>query len=154
MTHFSCSEEEATVCLQAMWNNANVLVPHTPSPPPPAPPPPPPPPQPQVQLDIEPIFPIRKKTTFPDFDEDAFVPNKLPFFPAQFALDKIKIMEYVELWYFTAEGILDANKVTPTADNDTFGFLNTNAGIALQHTKASKASHNVICDEAVRATLP
>ena len=58
-------------------------------------------------------------------------------------------MEYVELWYFTTEGITDASKITPTAADDTFGFMRTEAGLALQQIKASKASRNAICDEAL-----
>ena len=149
MDRFACTEDEAIVKLQAMWNHIDFPRPPTP-PAPPAPlRSPSPSPQPPILPDEGPLPLAKKKLTFPDFDENASVPNKLPFFPAQFALDKVKAMEYVELWYFTSEGILDASKVTPMADNDSFGLLNTSSGFTFQHIRASKASRNVICDEAL-----
>jgi hypothetical protein len=144
MARFQCSEEEAVIRLQNIWNNAGAR--RSPSPPPP-PPPPPAPPIPGVLEEQNLPPPARKKITFTDFELDSSIPETLPFFPAQFALDKIKNMEYVELWYFTSEGIHDASKITPTAVDDTFGLLRTDTGLALQQIKASKASHNVLCDE-------
>ena len=64
-------------------------------------------------------------------------------------MDKIKSMEYTELWYFTTEGIMDGSKITPTAADDTFGLLPTHGGLALQQIKASRASHNVIGNKAL-----
>ena len=62
------------------------------------------------------------------------------------ALTRVKAMEYVELWYFTSEGILDASKITPTTSDETIGLVKTDSGLAIQPIKASKASRNAILD--------
>ena len=116
---------------------------------PPAPPPPSPPPNPAQLQDVEPPPLVQKRATFTDFDLDTSIPEGLPFFPAQYATDKIKMMEYVELWYFTTEGITDASRIAPTAAEDTYGLLRTDSGLAFQQIKASRASRNVISDEAL-----
>jgi hypothetical protein len=65
-------------------------------------------------------------------------------------MDKIKNLEYVELWYFTSEGIFDASKLTHTAADETYGFKSMDTGVvALQQVKATKASRNVLNDEAL-----
>ena len=89
MAHFQCLEEEAIGRLQALWN-----------PPGKQPPPAPPlslPPAPDLLLKDEQQPPPRKKTTFTDFEEDSTIPESLPFFPVQYAMDKIKNLEYVDL---------------------------------------------------------
>ena len=139
MAHFQCSEEEAIGRLQALWNPPGKQ-------PPPAPPLSPPP-VPDLLPEDEQQLPPCKKTTFADFEEDSTIPKSLPFFPAQYAMDKIKNLEYVDLWYFTTEGILDASKVTHTVADDTFGLLHTDLGLMFQQVKATRASCNVLKDE-------
>jgi hypothetical protein len=146
MARYECSEEDAIARLQTLWNNADNQRPQ--SPPPPAPPPAPPP-DPVPPLEIEPLALTRKKSVFADFETNTAIPDSLPFFPAPYATDKIKTMEYVELWYFSAEGISDASKIAPTAVDDTFSLLRTELGLAFQQVKAAKASKNVISDEAL-----
>ena len=140
MARFECSDEDAIGRLQAMWTGQAQRR----SPTPPAPPPPDIPPE-----EEEPQPTVRKKNPFTDFDLEATIPEQLPYFPAQFATDKIKSMEYVELWYFTTEGITDASKITPTAADDTYGLTHTETGLTLQQVKASKASRNAVHDEAL-----
>ena len=67
----------------------------------------------------------------------------------KFAVDRVKAMEYVEFWYFTSEGILDASKITPMTSDETIGLVKTDTGLAIQPMKASKASRNAILDEAL-----
>lgn len=140
MTHYLCSEEEAIGRLQALWNVLNEQDPLTP-------PLSPPPPEPDLLPEVEPQSPPRKKTTVTDFDEESSIPESLPFFPASYTTEKVKSLDYVELWYFTMEGILDASKITPTVANDMFGLLRTDLGLTLQQVKTTRASRNVICDE-------
>ena len=73
----------------------------------------------------------------------------MPYYPLKFAVGKVKAMEYVELWYFTSEGILDASKITPMTSDETIGLVKTNTGLAIQPIKASKASRNAILDESL-----
>ena len=88
-----------------------------------------------------------KKTTVADFKEEDSIPESLPFFPPQYAIDKIKTLDYVDLWYFTMEGILYVSKIVPTAADDTFGLLRMDLSLTLQQVKATRASRNVIIDE-------
>ena len=132
MEHFLCTEEEAIERLQALWNPPNKQEP-------PAPPQPPPPQAQDPPPKEDPRPPPRKKTFVANFEEDSFIPESLPFFLAQYAIDKIKNLDYVDLWYFTVEGILDASKITSTAADDTFGILRTDLGLTLQQVKATRA---------------
>jgi hypothetical protein len=121
---FQCSKEEAIAKLQALWDSAGNQIHST--------------------------APARKKPTFVDFDLGVSISSNLPSFPASFAMDRIKSMEYVELWYFTTEGILDANKTTLTDNDDTFGFSQTDTGhLVLRQINVSRASRNVVMDEAL-----
>ena len=58
-------------------------------------------------------------------------------------------MEYVELWYFTAEGCKEVSKATPTTADDTFGLLNMDTSLALCSIKATKTSPNAIADKSL-----
>ena len=87
--HFGCNEEEAIARLQALLNVPGVQEPPAP--------PPPPPDIPDQLPDTELQLPPQKKTAFTDFNIDSAIPESLPFFPAPYATDKIKAMEYVEL---------------------------------------------------------
>ena len=140
MARFQCTEEEAIDRLQAFWNPQNEQDM-------PAPPEAPPlqVPNPQLDEDLPPV--PQKKMTITDFEEDSSIPESLPFFPAQYAIDKIKTLDYVDLWYFTTEGILDASKIIPMAADDTFSLLQTDLGLTLQQVKATRASRNVVIDE-------
>lgn len=149
---FGCSDEEAIARLQALWNNTGNERPPTPPAPPvsPAPPDIPSPipshrrlPSPDIQQ------PPRKKATFPSFDPNRSISARMPYYPAQYAIDRVRAMEYVELWYFTSEGILHASKITPTTSEEAISFLKTDAGFAIQPIKASRASRNAILDESL-----
>ena len=91
--------------------------------------------------------PTQRKVVYIDFDLDTAVTDRVPHNPSQYATGRIENMEYVELWYFTTEGCKEASKATPTAADDTFGLLKTDAGLALQSIKATRASRNAIPDE-------
>lgn len=91
--------------------------------------------------------PAQKEPVAIEFDPDSSIPDRLPSFPAQFAIDKTKAKEYVELWYFTTEGIRDNSQLVPTISDDTFSLMQTDAGLALRQFKATKASRNAVEDE-------
>ena len=147
MERFHCSPEEATARLQ--HSIQALLQPIVPQEPPPAPPPPPSPPPPLIP-DDDPVIPADKGPTFVDFDLDSSVPDRIPLSPSEYAVGKVKDIEYVELWYFTTEGRNDAGKVTTSVANNTYGFTSTSgSGLALQPIKASKASRNALIDESL-----
>ena len=43
----------------------------------------------------------KKKSKAPDFDKDVSIPNHLVLRPHPFTVNKLRLFEYVELWYFT-----------------------------------------------------
>jgi len=88
-----------------------------------------------------------KKVLFPDFNVGSAITDRIPLIPHDFATRKIKAAEYVDLWYFTTEGLKEASMATLTADDDTFGLLRTDAGLAFQQINATKASRNAVTDE-------
>ena len=143
MDRFQCSEEDAANRLQdliqGLLENPRSQAPNTPPPPLPESPTPPTPPRNSGTHE--------KKIDFPDFDLDKPVADQIPHTPSQYAVGKIKNLEYVKLWYFTTEGCKETSKATPTAADDTFGILNTESGLALQPIKATKASRNAVTDE-------
>ena len=152
MQRFGCSEEEAIVRIQDMWGhqgeNTRGETPRarTPSPhPPPMPHPPHTPRSTSPPNDIQ--NPTGKKNPFPEFEVGSEVADQIPLTPHEFALRKIKAGEYVELWYFTTEGCREASMATLTTDDETFGILKTNSGLALQQINTTKASRNAIADE-------
>ena len=155
MDHFQCSAAEAADRLQALIQNLiedeQIPPPRLDSPPrtvtppiilpidPPIPSSPPPNEEPQTAT--------RKKVVYIDFDVDAPIADRVPHHLYEYAVRRIEDMEYVELWYFSKEGCLEASKVTLTAADDTYGLLKTDTGLAFCSTKASKASPNAIPDE-------
>ena len=152
MDRFGCSNKEAIQRLQAMWNGTGDQEPHTPPMPPtplapPAPLSPIAPPERSPSPDIP--QPPRKRTTFPSFNPDLTISAKMPYSPLPFAIDRVAAMEYVELWYFTSEGILDASKIALTTSDETIGLLKTDTGLAIQPIKASRPSQNAILDESL-----
>src|SRR5580698_665825 len=93
MDRFACSEEDAIARLQAVWDPVDIK--RRPSPPIPPMPPSPPPPEQAPLEDEDPVLPTRRKNTIADFDTNTQIPDGLPFFPAQFAMDKLKAYDYV-----------------------------------------------------------
>ena len=146
VARLGCTDEEATNRLQTLIEPTDQDQQNG-APPPPVPPSPSPPPQPAPIEEIEPQLPPKKKIAFADFDFDSTIPGWIPHSPDPHAAARIKAMEYVELWYFTPEGIKDASQKAPTAVEDTFGLLKTDTGIAFQPIKASRAAQKVAQDE-------
>ena len=142
MERLQCSEEEATARLQTTWNNTLQTILEGDHVPPPAHTPPRSPSLPGQT----PLPPTKKKTVFPDFDENAMVSDRIPHAPLEFAIGKMEAMEYVELWYFTTEGCQEASLAIPATTPDTFGILSTETGLALQPINTLKPSKNAAQD--------
>ena len=74
-------------------------------------------------------------------------PSFLDIRPSEKALKRLEKKEFVELWYFTAEGC----RVTAAADlaspDDTYGLVNTDKGLVFQTLGASSMSVKVTRDE-------
>lgn len=63
----------------------------------------------------------QKKPKINDFEEGKMVGNYVAPRPSQFAIDKLKSFNYVELWYFTPEGCATAHEVDRALSEDAYG---------------------------------
>ncbi|KAK6987600.1 hypothetical protein R3P38DRAFT_2805784 [Favolaschia claudopus] len=90
----------------------------------------------------------KKKPKLPVFDANARAPSILSPRPSPFAKKKVSAYEYIELWYFTYAGCMDAAKSNRgVASDDTFGITRADDVLALAPVSVSKPSDKVILDE-------
>lgn len=88
----------------------------------------------------------KKKPKINDFDAEAFVADVLVPRPSQFALQKIRNMEYVELWYFSPDGCRDASENTRSTAEDAFGLARVDDVVAFKPMSSFKASQKALQD--------
>ncbi|KAF8624454.1 hypothetical protein AX15_005866 [Amanita polypyramis BW_CC] len=70
--------------------------------------------------------------------------------PSEYARQKITKSEYIELWYFSREGLAEASMPTTSTSNDTFGLVTGDLGaIQLCPVATTKASKNALPDESL-----
>ncbi|KAJ7194281.1 hypothetical protein GGX14DRAFT_537402 [Mycena pura] len=89
-----------------------------------------------------------KKPKIGAFDETLTIPDFLGPRVSNFAKKKLEDKEYVELWYFTKEGCLDAESLRGGVEADeTFGITQSGTTLALKPLTAFRASKKVVPDE-------
>ena len=88
----------------------------------------------------------KKRPKISDFDEDAMIDDFLMPRPSSYALRRLEDFEYVELYYFTQEGCIDALENLHTVSEDTFGITKQDNMVQLRSISSLKASKNVIQD--------
>ncbi|KAF8810965.1 hypothetical protein BYT27DRAFT_7253102 [Phlegmacium glaucopus] len=88
----------------------------------------------------------KKKPKMREFDDSAIIGNYIAPRPAQYALRRIEDFEYVELWYLTPEGCIDATQHQSTQNDDTFGLSKVDDMVTLKSVSSLKASKNVLPD--------
>ncbi|KAG1812702.1 hypothetical protein EV424DRAFT_1568082 [Suillus variegatus] len=88
----------------------------------------------------------KKKPKINDFDAEAIVADVLIPRPSQYALQKIKSMEYVELWYFSPEGCREASESSRTTAEDSFGLAKVDGYVAFKPMASFKASQKALQD--------
>ena len=88
----------------------------------------------------------KKKPSIRNFEEDAPPSNVITCCPSQYALQKIVIFEYVELWYFTREGCFEASRLAHSQADDAFSIASTNEILTLCLVALVKASKNAKAD--------
>ncbi|KAG1744194.1 hypothetical protein EDB19DRAFT_1927331 [Suillus lakei] len=90
----------------------------------------------------------KKKPKINDFDDGAVVADVIIPRPSQYAIQKIKNMEYVELWYFSPDGCHEASTTSrSTSDSDdAFGFAKVDGIVALKTIASFKASQKALQD--------
>ena len=74
----------------------------------------------------------KKPKLQPGFDKNKIVSNFITPRPAAFALNKLENFEFVELWYFTDEGCLDASDTHRTVADEAFGLSKVDGFVALK----------------------
>lgn len=90
----------------------------------------------------------KKKPKFNNFDPNRQIPNFIKPRPAQYALNKISALEYVELDYFSLRGCSEATADTSSyADQDTFSLTQENGTFSIRSAAAHKASKHIRKDE-------
>ena len=89
----------------------------------------------------------KKKPKFNDFDSNRQIASFIMPRPAQYALNKISTLEYVELDYFSLRGCNEAVADTSgSADQDTFSLTQVDGAFTIRPT-THKASRNIRRDE-------
>lgn len=90
----------------------------------------------------------KKKPKINDFDDGAIVADVIIPRPSQYAIQRIKNMEYVELWYFSPDGCHEASTTSrSTSDSDdAFGFAKVDGVVALKTIASFKASQKALQD--------
>ncbi|EDR09983.1 uncharacterized protein LACBIDRAFT_325912 [Laccaria bicolor S238N-H82] len=81
-----------------------------------------------------------------------FVPNKLvgntvQLRPSRYAIHKLEEREYVELYYFTQDGCMEALKIDRTIAQDAFTFTKADDTLLLKPMASHKPSNKAIPDE-------
>jgi len=88
----------------------------------------------------------KKHPKINDFKTESAVGNFIIPRPLTYALNKLENFEYVELFYFTMEGCLDAQNNQRSEADDTFGLYKVGETISLRSISAVQASKNTIQD--------
>ena len=144
-----CSEERAIQELQTIWVNLGAQKPHSPpqSPPPlPRPEPMPGPPSPPRS---ENSGEQERSIRIADFQVGMPIDKEIEPIPSKYTLDKVKTFEYVQLWYFTKDGLEDARTIPPSQHEGTFGLLKMDTGFTLKQVKANGPSKKAVEDESL-----
>ncbi|KAH9036083.1 hypothetical protein EDB84DRAFT_1437754 [Lactarius hengduanensis] len=90
----------------------------------------------------------KKKPKLNPFDPNRTLGNSIEPRPAQYALNKVNNLEYVELDYFTLRGCKDATAdANRSISQDTLVFTQVEGTFTIRPLAAIKPSRNVRCDE-------
>ena len=88
----------------------------------------------------------KKKPKIGDFDESKQIPNVLLPHPSQYAIQKFKQFEYVELWYFSPDGYHEATRESCSTADDALGIAKSDEVLTLKSVASIKASKNALLD--------
>ena len=91
----------------------------------------------------------KKKIKMNDFEQGRPVDDYIDPRPMQYALNKLETGDYIDLWYFTDEGIHEAQQLTTTTTEEGLGIEKTDETITLKSTTSTRPSKNAIPDQAL-----
>jgi hypothetical protein len=97
-------------------------------------------------LENEQLEAEKKKPKMNGFKAGTMISSYVAPRPSQYALRRLESFEYLELWYLTQEGCVDAAQHQHTQNDDTFGLTKVDDVVALRQVSALRASKNVIPD--------
>jgi hypothetical protein len=100
----------------------------------------------QQEGEANPTGTEKKKLRMKEIDDTVVIGSYIAPRPFQYALRRIEDSEYIELWYFTPEGCMDASQHQHTQNDDTFGITKVDNMVMLKSMSSLKASKNVIPD--------
>lgn len=75
------------------------------------------------------------------------VANILISCPSQYAIQKLSVFKFVDLWYFSAKGCAKAASKSTLQADDSLGITKTGGTFSFKPLAATKASRNVIQDQ-------
>ena len=88
----------------------------------------------------------KKKPKFSDFDQNRHIPSFIKPRPAQYALNKISALEYVELDYFSLQGCNEATASSLSTNQDAFSLVQVDGAFTIR-PNTQRASRNIRRDE-------
>lgn len=88
-----------------------------------------------------------KKPKLSSFNPDRMVGSSIEMPPAVFAIRKLERFEFVELWYFTPEGRLEAQTNSFASTQDAFALTNVDDMLALKSVSSMRSSKAVVKDQ-------
>jgi len=90
----------------------------------------------------------KKKLKMHTFDATKSIGADIIDHPSPYAIERLKKFEYVELWYFSPEGCLDASLSQRSASEDAFGISKSDSDLMVLRPVASvRASRKSVRDE-------
>lgn len=100
----------------------------------------------QQQPDPQPINPVGKRRAVLIHDGLMVTDKRVPD-PSEYALRKLQNHEFVELWYFSSRGCVEAAQSSLSFDTDTLSLTTTNNTLELQLVRAVSHAKGVIPDQ-------
>ena len=89
----------------------------------------------------------KKKPKLKEFVANKLVKDTAQLCPSRYAIHKLDEWEYVELYYFTLEGCMEALKIDCTITQDTFTFTKAEDTLLLKPMASHKPSNKAILDK-------
>ncbi|KAG1785195.1 uncharacterized protein HD556DRAFT_1314457 [Suillus plorans] len=88
----------------------------------------------------------KKKPKINDFNADLPVSDIIIPHPSQFALQKVKNMESIQLWYFSPDGCQEAQDWNKSSADDALGLEKIDDIVTLKSFSSFKASNKALQD--------
>ncbi|EDR06748.1 uncharacterized protein LACBIDRAFT_299589 [Laccaria bicolor S238N-H82] len=89
----------------------------------------------------------KKKPKLKNFVPNKLVGNTVQLRPSHYAIHKLEEREYVELYYFTQDGCMEALKIDHTITQDAFTFTKADDTLLLKPMASHKPSNKAIPDK-------